>query len=71
MARAEVGFAGCLGKFIPRTDQLAVVAAVDAVTHRGAQILGNHPVIFDGQIRDTFARVEHPRVDERAGRTGI
>ena len=47
-----------LGELVPRADQLAVVAAEDAVAHQGAQFLGNRALQLDGQVGDAAACVE-------------
>ena len=56
---------------VPRTDLLADVAAEDPVLHAGPQIGGDRPVVFDRKRADAPAGVEHTRLHEGAGRTGV
>ena len=57
-AHIEVGQGAALRVLVPRARQLAVVAAVDAVAHRGAEFLGNRTVVLDRQVADAAPRIE-------------
>src|SRR5207237_1080258 len=50
----------------PRTDDLAVVASIDAVAHERTQLFGDRPEVLDREIGDAAARVELVRSDDRA-----
>src|SRR5688572_12740764 len=45
-------------ELVPGTDELAVVATVDAIAHHAPQLDGNRAVELDRQIRDAAARIE-------------
>ena len=68
---AKSGSAVDPGVAVPRTGELAVVAAVDPVADQRPQRLGDRAVQLDGQVRDAAARVELVRRDDRAGRTRV
>ena len=51
---------------VPRAHELAVVAAVDAVADRGAELLGDRAVVLDRQVGDAAARVEPVGRHDRA-----
>ena len=56
--RVEVGQAAAPGKFVPRANQLAVVAAIDAVADQGAQFQRDRTWVFNGEVRNATARIE-------------
>src|SRR6478672_8640754 len=58
VAHSEIVDAGHLREAIPRAHELAVVAAVDAITEQRPQRLGNAALMLDGQIRDAAARIQ-------------
>src|SRR5260364_484366 len=60
-----------LRKFIPRTDELTIIAAVDAIADERTQREWDASVQFDGQISNTFARVDAVRGHDGARRTGV
>ena len=53
-------------KAIPGADDLAIITAEDAVTHRGAILFWNGAKMLDGEIRDAFTRI-----DFKGGDNGI
>src|SRR5437763_218741 len=53
-----------LREFVPRTDQLAVVAAVDAIADRFAEPLGDGAPVLDGEVGDAAACIEAPGRDD-------
>ena len=67
MPRQEVGFRGRCREAVPRADQLAVVAAEDAVADRCPQRFRDWAVVFDGQVADAEPRIESIGGDDRAG----
>src|SRR5262249_28601887 len=76
-ARQKIGLVRGAGKFVPRADREAVVAAIDAVTDQRTQFKGDHPLVLDRQIRNAapsielVRRRESPRwADVEAGRAG-
>src|SRR5262249_19094142 len=58
VARLEVLLGARLGEAVPRADELAVVAAVDAIADEGTQLLRNRALVLDREIGDAAARVE-------------
>src|SRR5690625_240140 len=58
VAGAEIGLVGAPGEFVPGADELAVVAAEDAVADRGPQLLRDGAFVFDGEVGDAAAGVE-------------
>ena len=58
VARRELGFAPLARELVPRADRQAIVAAVDAIADRGAQLRRDRPLVLDRQIGDAAARVE-------------
>ena len=58
ISRLKIRDRRALRKFVPRADELAVVAAVNAVAHRFAELYRYRAFEFDGQITDAFARIE-------------
>ena len=56
---------------VVRAHLLADVAAVGVGPDGLAHLLGNAAADFDGEIRQTAPRVEHTRLDQRTGRTGV
>jgi len=71
VARREFGQIDAPREAVPRADELAIVAAIDAVADRRTQDFGNRPGMLDGQIRDTAARVQTIGSYDRPGRTEI
>ena len=71
VARVEVGQRAALRVLVPRADQLAVVAAVDAVADRGAQLDRDRPFVLDRQVGDAAPRVEPVRRDDRLRRADV
>src|SRR5512139_1950339 len=67
MARQEIAFAGELCKAVPGADQLAVVAAVDAVAEQRTQFKRYRTVQFDGEIGDAAARIHLIGGDDGGG----
>src|SRR3954465_8459657 len=58
VAPLEVLLGARSGEAVPRTDELAVVAAVDAVADEGAQLFRDCALVLDREVRDAAARVE-------------
>ena len=71
VACAEVGFVGALGELVPGADQLAVVAAVDAVAHQWPHVFGNGAIVLDGQVGNAAPCVQSLRPGDRTGGTDI
>src|SRR5258708_3739991 len=61
----EVGIVDGAGVFVPGADELAIVAAVNAVSHERAQLFRDRAVMLDGEIRDAAARIELVGRDDR------
>src|SRR5690606_6963201 len=64
-ARREIACRPRLCEAVPRTGELAVVAAVDAVADRRAKRLRNRTLQLDRQVGDAAARVDAVRRDDR------
>src|SRR5882724_13654510 len=60
-----------LRKAVPRAHQLTIVATIDAVADQWAQLNRHAAFEFDGEIRNTAARIETVRRDNGFGRTNI
>jgi tRNA threonylcarbamoyl adenosine modification protein YjeE len=58
-------------ELVPRADELAVVAAVDAVADGGAELDRDRALRFDRQVRDAAARVELVGRDDRLRRADV
>jgi len=52
MSLVKVGQGRALGKLVPRTHQLAIITAINAVANKGAQLYGNAAGMLDGEVRD-------------------
>ena len=61
---------GVARELVPRTHQLTVIAAIDAIAERRAQRLGDRTLEFDRQVGDAAACIELIGRDDRAGRAG-
>ena len=57
-ALVKIRQSAALGELVPGTDELAIVAAVDAVADQGAQLHRNWPAVLDGEIGDTAPGVQ-------------
>ena len=53
---------------VPRAHELAVVAAIDAISDQRAQRFGDAAGELDRQVRDAAPRIELVRCDDRTGR---
>lgn len=71
MAGEEVFCCKVDRKAVPRADDLAIITAEDAVTHRGAILFWNGAKMFDGEIRDTFTRIDLKRRYDGIGGAGF
>src|SRR5690606_22110418 len=71
VADAEVGFRIAHRELVPGADQLAVVAAEDAVADQGPQFLGDAAAQFDGQVADAAAGVDAVGRHDRPGRADV
>src|SRR5262245_6082887 len=71
VARLEVLLAARPSEAVPRTDELAVVAAVDAVADERAQLLRDRALVLDGEVRDAAARVELVGAADRLRRAHV
>ena len=70
-ARIEVGQLALLRELVPRADQLAVVAAVDAVAHQRAQLQRNGTAVLDGEVGNAAPRIEPLRRDDGLRRAHV
>src|SRR5438046_1261933 len=70
MAHLEIRVRGRARELVPRTHQLAVVTAVDAIADRLAQLNRNGAVVLDGEVGDAAPRVQPPGGDDRTGGAG-
>ena len=60
----KVGQGAALCKLVPGANELAVVAAVDAVTDQPTQLERNRPGVLDRQVRNAAPRVQPVRRDD-------
>src|SRR5580692_10502763 len=70
MPHGEVFLGGGAGELVPRADQLAVVAAVDAIADGVAQLDRDRTRELDGEIGDAAPRIEPIGGDDGAGGAG-
>lgn len=71
MAGEEVFCCKVDRKAIPGANDLAIITAEDAVPHCGAIFYWNGAKMFDGEIRDTFARIDLKGGDDGIGGAGF
>ena len=71
VARLQLGLACRAGELVPGADREAVVAAVDAIAHRGAELPRYVPLVLDREIRDAAPGIELVRRRERVGRAHL
>ena len=57
-AGLQLRLAAEAGEFVPRADGEAIVAAVDAIAHRGAELGRDMALVLDRQIGNAAARIE-------------
>src|SRR5581483_7971870 len=57
-ARGEFCLAAGLRELVPGADGEAIVAAIDAVAHRLAELAGYRALVLDGQMGDAAPRIE-------------
>ena len=70
-ARFKVGFFAERGEFIPGANKLAVVTAVNPISHFCPQSRVDGALVFDGEIRDAAPSIKNEGRDKGAGRTGV
>src|SRR5258705_513766 len=71
VARLEVVLRARPGEAVPRTDELAVVAAVHAVADERAQFFRDGAFVLDREVRDAAARVELVGAADRLRRAHV
>src|SRR5271170_5950099 len=57
-------------KLVPRTYQLAIIAAVDAIADGAAKLNGNRSAELNGQVGNAASSVKTVRCDDGTGRAG-
>ncbi len=67
MPHCEVFLGGAARELVPRTNQLAVIAPVDAIADGTAKLDRNRPGQFDGEVGNTAPCVESIGRDDGAG----
>src|SRR5882724_9029380 len=67
----EIGLGRRLRKSVPRADELAIVAAVDAVADQRAQLFGDRALVLDREVGDAAARVELVGADDGLRRADV
>ena len=70
VSHGKIGVAE-LCKFVPRTTELAVVTAIDAIADQGSQFDRDCASQFDGQVRDAAAGVDFVGRDDGGSRAGF
>ena len=58
MAWSKVAFCTVFSKFIPRADELAIIAAKDTVAHCFTILYWYRSFILYGEIRNTFSSIK-------------
>lgn len=71
IATGESGFSAGGGETVPRADGGAVVAPIDAVTDERAEVFGDAPFEFDGEVRNAPSGVEMVRAGDGSGGTCV
>jgi hypothetical protein len=71
MARVKISFVRGLREFVPGANQLAIVAAIDAVAEQRPQFFRDSAFEFDGEIGNAAPRIDLIRRDDGAGRADI
>src|SRR5688572_12483658 len=71
VAHLEVRLCGNAREAVPRADQLAIVAAIDAVANQGPQLDGDGAFVLDGEVRDAASRIELVGGADRPRRTDV
>ena len=71
VARGELRLAAGLRELVPRADRQAIVAAVDAVADRGAQLARDRALVLDGEVGDAAPRIELIGRREGLGRADV
>ena len=71
MPGREVRFRCWLRILVPGTEELAVIAAVDAISHRLAEFDRDRVFQLDGEIRDAAPRIKFVRADDGLRRTDV
>ena len=70
-AFVEVGQDAALGEFVPRADQLAIVATVDAIADQWPQLERNRPGMLDGEVRDAAPCIQPVRRNDGLRRADV
>src|SRR5690606_16436660 len=71
LAGVEGALVGDSGELVPRADGQAVVAAIDAVAERRAELLRDRPGVLDGQVGDAAPRIEPEGGGKGVGRADV
>ena len=67
VAGQKILFIGGRGKTVPRAEQLAVIAAGDAIADERAQRQRYRPLVFDGEVGDATACIDHIGFNDGGG----
>ena len=67
----KVALVSRAGEFVPGTDQLAVVTAIDAITHKRPKFQRNRALVLNSEIRNAAARIQFVRSDDGLGRAYV
>ncbi len=70
MAHLEIRVRRRVRELVPRTYELAVVTAVDAIANGLAQLDRDGAVVLDGEIGNAAPRIQPPGCDDRPGGAG-
>src|SRR5258706_10607205 len=71
VAHLEIVLRADPGEAVPRADELAVVAAVDAIADQRPQLLRDCALVLDGEVRDAATRVELVGTADRLRRADL
>ena len=71
MSRRKIIFSSEPGKSVPRANNLAVVTAINTVTHQRAELFGDAAAQFNGQVGDTASRIHAEGCNDGPGGADI
>lgn len=71
LSGVELGFLRDFCEAVPRADGEAVVAAVDAVAHHGAEFEGDGAFVLDCEVGDAASRIHGVGGSDGLGRAGV
>ena len=71
MSDVEIRLSGWLAELVERANQLAVIAAINTITHGFAELNGNRAFQFYRQVGNAASGIYLKRRNDRFGRAGL